>query len=165
MKYTIMFVIFNCIINNTVMSDSLLPCGLQPARLLCPWDFPGNSTGVGCHFLLQGIFHCRQMLLPSEPPGKSNNNTVLPFKNSCQHISYSSVPVCMLSCFSRVRLFVTPWTVACQAPLPMGFPREEYKSGLPFPLPEDLPDLRIEPCLPHWQMDSLSLSDQESHDF
>ena len=30
--------------------------GLQPARLLCPWDFPGKNTGVGCHFLLQGIF-------------------------------------------------------------------------------------------------------------
>ena len=63
------------------MSDSLRPHGLQPARLLCLWDFPGNNTGVGCHFLLQGIFptqgsnpglpHCRQMLLPSEPPGKS----------------------------------------------------------------------------------------------
>ena len=47
----------------------------------CLWDFTGNNTGVGCHFLLQGIFptqgsnpglpHCRQMLLPSEPPGKS----------------------------------------------------------------------------------------------
>ena len=32
------------------------PCGLWPARLLCPWDFPGQNTGVGCHFLLQGIF-------------------------------------------------------------------------------------------------------------
>ena len=32
------------------------PHGLQPARLLCPWDFPGKNTGVGCHFLLQGIF-------------------------------------------------------------------------------------------------------------
>ena len=30
--------------------------GLQPARLLCPWDFPGKDTGVGCHFLLHGIF-------------------------------------------------------------------------------------------------------------
>ena len=30
--------------------------GLQPTRLLCPWDFPGKNTGVGCHFLLQGIF-------------------------------------------------------------------------------------------------------------
>ena len=38
------------------MSDSLRPHGLQPARLLCPWDFPGENTGMGCHFLLQGIF-------------------------------------------------------------------------------------------------------------
>ena len=37
-------------------SDSLRPHGLQPARLLCPWDFPSKNTGVGCHFLLQGIF-------------------------------------------------------------------------------------------------------------
>ena len=36
------------------MSDSLRPHGLQPPRLLRPWDFPGKSTGVGCHFLLQG---------------------------------------------------------------------------------------------------------------
>ena len=40
----------------TVMSDSLQPHGLQPTRPLCPWDLPGKSTGVGCHFLLQGIF-------------------------------------------------------------------------------------------------------------
>ena len=39
-----------------VMSNSLLSHGLQPARLLCPWDFPGKKTGVGCHFLLQGFF-------------------------------------------------------------------------------------------------------------
>ena len=38
------------------MSDCLRPHGLQPTRLLCPWDFPGNSPGVDCHFLLQGIF-------------------------------------------------------------------------------------------------------------
>ena len=36
------------------MSDSLRPLGLQPARLLCPWDFPGKNTTVGCHALLQG---------------------------------------------------------------------------------------------------------------
>ena len=36
----------------SVMSDSLRPHGLQPTRLLCPWDFPGKSTGVGCHCLL-----------------------------------------------------------------------------------------------------------------
>ena len=38
------------------VSDSLLPYGLQPTRLLCPWNFPGKNTGVGCHFLPQGIF-------------------------------------------------------------------------------------------------------------
>ena len=51
----------------------------------------------------------------------------------------------MLSCFSHVRLFGTPWTVARQARLPMGFPRQEYCSGLPFPSPGDLPDAGIEP--------------------
>ena len=40
----------------SVVSDSLWPCGLQPIRLLCPWDSPGKNTGVGCHDLLQGIF-------------------------------------------------------------------------------------------------------------
>ena len=39
----------------SVMSDSLQLHGLQPARLLCPWNFPGKNTGVGCHFLLPGI--------------------------------------------------------------------------------------------------------------
>ena len=38
-----------------VLSDSLQPHGLQPARLLCPWDSPGKNTRVGCHALLQGI--------------------------------------------------------------------------------------------------------------
>ena len=54
----------------------------------------------------------------------------------------------MLSCFIRVRLFVTPWTVANQAPLSMGFSRQEYWSGLPFPTPGDLPDLEMEPVSP-----------------
>ena len=44
--------------------------------------------------------------------------------------------------------FVTPWTVVCQASLSMGFPRQEYWSGLPFPSPEDLPDPWIEPVSP-----------------
>ena len=39
----------------SVMSDSLRPNGLKPARLFSPWDSPGKNTGVGCHFLLQGI--------------------------------------------------------------------------------------------------------------
>ena len=49
---------------------------------------------------------------------------------------------------SRVRLFATPQTVAYQAPPSMGFSRQEYWSGLPFPSPEDLPDPGIEPWSP-----------------
>ena len=51
----------------------------------------------------------------------------------------------VLSRFSHVRLFVTLWTVAHQAPLTMGFSRQEYWSGLPWPSPEDLSDPGIEP--------------------
>ena len=49
----------------------------------------------------------------------------------------------------------TPWTVAHQACLSMGFPRQEYWSGLPFPSPGDLPDEGIEPGSPVLQADSL----------
>ena len=51
----------------------------------------------------------------------------------------------MISCFSCVQLFATPWIVACQAPLSMGLFRQEYWSGLPFPSPGDLPDPGIQP--------------------
>ena len=46
-----------------VLSDSLRLHGLQPTRLLCPWDFPGKNTGVGCDFLLQGIFPTQRLNL------------------------------------------------------------------------------------------------------
>ena len=61
-------------ISHSVMSNSLQCHGLQSTGLLYPWNSPGKNTGVGCHFLLQGIFliqgsnpgllHCRQMLYP-----------------------------------------------------------------------------------------------------
>ena len=61
-----------CSVSCLVVSSSLRPHGLYPARLLCARDFRGKNTGVGCHFLLQGIFltqgsnpgllHCRQIL-------------------------------------------------------------------------------------------------------
>ena len=47
-----------------------------------------------------------------------------------------------------LQLFVTPWTLVCQAPLFMEFPRQEYWSGLPFPSPEDFPDPGIKPISP-----------------
>ena len=57
---------------------------------------------------------------------------------------------------SRVRLFGTPWTVAYQAPLSMGFSRQEYWSGMPFPSPGDLPDPGIEPRSPSLEADALT---------
>ena len=64
--------------------------------------------------------------------------------------------MCLLSCFSRVRLFTTPWGVACQAPLSLGLSRREYWSGLPCPPPGDLPNPETEPgsltvsCIGRW---------------
>ena len=55
---------------------------------------------------------------------------------------------------SRVQLFATPWTVAYQAPPSVGFSRQEYWSGLPFPSPWDLPNPGIEPGFPALRADA-----------
>ena len=71
------------------------------------------------------------------------------------NITFGCSCACVLSCFSHVRLFVTPRSVARQAPLSMRFSRLEYWSGLPCPPPRDLPDPGIELglfCLLHWQV-------------
>ena len=59
-------------------------------------------------------------------------------------------------------LFATLWTVASQDSVSMGFPRWEYWSKLPFPSPWDLLNQGLNPCLLHWQADSLPLSHQGS---
>jgi len=61
----------------------------------------------------------------------------------------------LLSRFSHVQLFATPWTIAHQAPLSMGFSRQEYWSGSPCPPPGDLPDTGIKPRSLALQEDSL----------
>ena len=74
----------------------------------------------------------------------------------------SEISTCV---FSHVQLFATLWTAAPQAPLSMGFPRQEYWSGLPFTPPGDLPDPGIKPTSPvspAFQVDSLPLSHQGS---
>ena len=85
--------------------------------------------------------------------------SLLCFKAATQgYLSRTAHRACVLSHFSHVRLFLTPWTVALQAPLSMGFSRQEYWSGLPFTPPGDLLYPGIEPhllCLLHWQVDSL----------
>ena len=64
----------------------------------------------------------------------------------------------MLNCFSHVRLFATLWTAAREAPLSMGFSRQEYWSGLPFPFlsPGDLSNPGIKPRSPALQADALT---------
>ena len=56
---------------------------------------------------------------------------------------------------SYIQPFETPWTVAHQAPLSLGFPRQEDWRGLPFPSPGERPNPGIEPTSPAWQADSL----------
>ena len=76
-------------------------------------------------------------------------------------ILYVVLCVCMLSHFSRVRLFATLWTAARQAPLSMGFSRQEYWSGVPCTPPGYLPDTGIKPMspvAPGLQVDSLLFS-------
>ena len=76
-------------------------------------------------------------------------NTLLPSKNILLHTTipsyYQKHKVKLLS---RVWLFATPWTVPYQAPPSMGFSRQEYWSGLPFPSPGDVPDPGIKPRSP-----------------
>ena len=75
----------------SVVSDSLWPCGLRATMLLCPCEFPGKNTGVGCQGLLQGVFptqgsnsHFLPLLclqagsLPLAPPGKPRFIVMLP---------------------------------------------------------------------------------------
>ena len=72
---------------------------------------------------------------------------LIPLTGACVHAkSLQSCP------------FVTPWTTARQAPLSMGFPRQEYRSGLPFPTPGLLPNRETEHSSPAWQANSGPLS-------
>ena len=76
---------------------------------------------------------------------RQSEDTHLPNHLAHLHPPLRCPCVCMLNRFSRVRLFATPWTVACQAPLSVEFSRQEYWSGLSCPSPGNLPDPGIEP--------------------
>ena len=87
---------------------------------------PGRNTGVGCHFLLQGIF-----------PTQASNSHHLYCRQILYSLSHQASPalLLLLSHFSRVRLCATPETAAHQAPPSLGLSRQEHWSGLPFPSP------------------------------
>ena len=109
--------------------NSLRPHELWPTRLLCPWNSPGQNSGVGCRFLLQGIEPTSPAfvgrLFTSVLPGKPIHFTL-----------------------------ATPWTVFCQTPLSTRFSMQECLSGLLCPIPRDLPYPETEPRFPAWQAES-----------
>ena len=86
------------------------------------------------------------------PPRTFSKVVITCHKCVCVERDGAGEPVKLLS---RVRLFATPWTMAYQAPRSMEFSRQEYWSGLPFPLPGDLPNLGAEPRSPSFQEDAL----------
>ena len=89
--YLLLQVFLDFLLLYSVKSNSLRPHGLQPPhpRLLCPWDSPGKNTGVGCHFLLQGILltqesnlgllHCRQILYQRSHWGSPQEVPIIKF--------------------------------------------------------------------------------------
>ena len=145
----------------SVVSDPQRPHGLKPSRLLYPWDFPGKSTGVGCHWLLhlspeltlkypaaaaaKLLQLCPTLCDPidSSPPGSPVPEILQARTLEWVAISFSNAWKwkVKVKSLSHVQLLATPWTAAYQAPPSMGFSRQEYWSGLPLPSPLKYPEL------------------------
>jgi len=161
------------------VSDSVRPHRQQSTRLPRPWDSPGKNTGVGCHFLLQ-IYHYN-LLLNKSPERDVFSSTLMFYFNwatremakrfclfiqRCVSLIITLLPTPMRRALSQsCQTLMALWTVTHQALLSMEFSRQEYWSGLPFPIPGDLPDPGIDPCLLHllqWQVDSLPLRHPET---
>ena len=109
------------------MSNSFRPHGLQPTRLFYPWDFPGQNTGVGCHFLLQAIFLTQgsnhvscisRQILYQWPPGKSLDFLQSETSLSCvtlttyffkklpqKHCLYQVLPILLFSTVIQIDIF------------------------------------------------------------
>ena len=88
-----------------------------------------------------------------DPIDSSQPGSSVPWILQARRPFPSPMHACMLSHFSRVRLCATLWTAAYEVLLSMGFSRQEYWSGLPFPSPGDLPDPEIKPGSPALQAD------------
>ena len=133
-------------------------CSHEPwsSRLLCPWDFQGKNTGVGCYFLSRG----------SSQPGWNTHLLYL------LHWQANSLPLSHLGSPGGIQIFIiagkkkcvrhsvmsdsaSPWTIASQSLLSMAFFRQEHWNGQLFPSPGDLPNPGIEPVSPALRADSL----------
>ena len=104
-----------------------MKCSREKCKMQKIWSWPvwEGSLGENGHMYMYGWV------------------PLLSTRNYHNFVCYSVM--CVLSCFSCVQLFATPWTVACQAPLSMGFSRQNYWSGLPLLPPGYLPDPGIKP--------------------
>ena len=133
------------------MSDSVRPHRRQPTRLRHPWDSPGKNTGVDCHFLLQCMKVKSERDVSQSCPTLSDPMDYSLPGSSVHGIFQARVlewgaivhSLLLLSHFSHVWLFATPWTAAYQPPPPMGFSRQEYWSGVPLPSPNPWAELPV----------------------
>ena len=120
----------------------------------CEWNCSLPSTTYCCQFFSSAISHLLSLLQSVTLLVCSlSANPCLPAVVLCYCAFHSE----KLKCCSlrRVWLFPAPWTVSHQAPLSMGFSRQEYENVLSSPSPGDLPDSEIKPRSPTMQTDSL----------
>ena len=105
--------------------------GWNAVRVYCFWSHWGLGWGK------TQSFSCVSPLHYYHTHNTSDSRSVWGFSHSSE----------ISAVLSHVLLFVTPWTVVCQAPLSRGLPRQEYWQGMPFPPPRDLPNPEIKPAL------------------
>ena len=132
-------------------------------RILQTWNFVKNVS-YSISTLRYSYLHKLQVLLKDKLSQKHLKYTIelWQLRSSAGPVlkDHPVIIVVVVQSLNRAQHFANPWTIACQAPLSMGFPRKEYWSRLPFPFPEDLPDPGIKPhllCLLYWQAGSLPL--------
>ena len=128
----------------------------SPAKRTRVWANSWRQWRTEKPALLKSMEWQSQHHLAAEQQQNSGYNSLCCEKTSLLLIYFTHVYVCQS--LRHVQLFVTPCAEACQAPLSMGFSRQEYWSGSPFPSPGDLPYPGIEPRSPALQADS-SLSE------
>ena len=115
--------------------------GILQARIL-EWVAISFSRGSS-QWSNPGHLHCRKILYHLSHQTLSFSTWILVYMPARKE--YYRNYVSLLRCFSRVWLFAPLWTATCQVSQSMGFSRQEYWSGLPFPSPGHLPAPRIEP--------------------
>ena len=120
-------------VSHSVVCDSSGSHGWQPARILCPWDFPGKNTGMSVHALFKGIFliqglnlglpHCRQILYHLSQKGITNCSSIwYPLSvNLLFIVSGDSTLICFLLCYfanyfyPELYLYILQYLVLCSA--------------------------------------------------